>query len=129
MTSNEQAIELVRRYANLGQTRNLNEIDEIFTKDFIEHSALGTQKGVGKLKDFVLEVWDWMPDIEVSVDSIFANQGVDGEPWVGAFVTLRGTTSENMRRTEMQEVWIFRFRDSKISERWSVYDETEPVAS
>ena len=124
MTSTEQAIELVRRYADLGKTRNLDELDEIFTEDFINHSASGTQNGLDKLKEFVSEARRWMPDIEVCIDSILANEGNDGEPWVGAFITLRGTTAENNRTIEMQEVWIFRFRDNKISERWYVYDET-----
>ena len=123
MTSTEKAIELVQRYATPGKSKNLDEYDEIFTTDFINHSAAGSQHGLESLKSFVRDARRWMPDIEVSIDSIFANEGIDGEPWVGASVTLRGTTAEDNRNIAMREVWIFRFRENKISERWYVYDE------
>ena len=123
MTSIEQAIELVKRYADRRRTRNLIDLDEFFTEDFINHSAEGAQYGLDKFKEFVSEARRWMPDIEVIINSIFANEGKDGEPWVGAFVTLRGTTAHDNKALEMQEVWIFQFRDNKISERRYVYDE------
>lgn len=129
MTTNAEAIALVRRYANLGRTKDLEQLPRMFTDDFTEHSANGVWQGLGPLREFLRSVWEWMPDIEVSIERIFANQGADGEPWVGASVTLRGTLAADGRFIEMPEVWIFRFRNNRISARWSVYEETESEGS
>lgn len=127
MTSDASAMALVRHYADLGRTRDLDGLGEIFTEDFADHSAAGPRHGLEALRGFLLSVWEWMPDIEVSIEKIFVNKGEDGEPWVGASVILRGATTEGASRIEMAEVWIFRFRDNRISERWSVYDEGQPL--
>ena len=118
MTAIEQAIDLVRRYSEPGKTKNLDELEDIFTPDFIDHSADGTEQGLDKLKEFVLGVWRWLPDIEVTIDTIFANQAVNGDPWAGTLVTLRGTTTEHNQTIGMQEVWVFRSSVGKITERW-----------
>ena len=124
MTQKEHAIDLVRRYASLGSTRNLEALEEICTQDVINQSADGVQTGLERFKTFVSHAWQWMPDMDVKIESIFANEGDDGSPWVGAYVVLRGTPADIGEPMEMQEVWIFRFRDGKIAHRWYVYDET-----
>jgi predicted ester cyclase len=123
MTTTEQAIELVRRYTELANTRNLDELEAIFTPDFSHHSvSIGTEQGLDKFKDFLLWVWDWMPDIEVTIDTVFADKVAEGEPWVGALVTLRGTLAENNQKVEVPEFWTFRISEGKIAERWYVVD-------
>ena len=122
MTTVEQAVELVRRYADVSRTRNLDELDAIFTPDFSNHSTGGTEQGLDKLKDFLSGVWEFVPDVEITFDRIFADKEVDGEPWVGALVTLRGTRTDNSQTIELQEVWIFRISDGKIAERRYVLD-------
>ncbi len=125
MTNSEKAIELVTRYTNLDKSRDLNaQLDGIFSPSFVNHSASGTVKGLDKLKEFVASAREWMPDIDVSIESIFANESTNGDVWVGAQVILRGTVAENEKFIEMQEVWIFRISEDKIAERWYVYDQT-----
>lgn len=58
----------------------------------------------------------------MTIDKIFAEKVDNGEPWVGALVTLRGTRSDNNQSLEFQEFWIFQFRDGKIAERRYVVD-------
>lgn len=123
MTPTARALDLVRQYAALSESRDIRRLEHIFTADFASHSAQGTEHGLEALRAFVLGVWEWMPDIEVTIDSIFANQGADGEPWVGAAILLRGTPAGTVRPIAMREVWIFRFRDNRIAERWAVHDE------
>ncbi len=122
MTTMEQAIDLVRRYTEVSKTRNLDELDAIFSPDFSNHSRSGTERGLDKLKDFLLRVWDFVPDLEVTIDTIFADKVDDGEPWVGALVTLRGTRADNNQALDLQEVWTFRVSEGKIAERWYVVD-------
>ena len=126
MTKSERAIDLVTRYTNLDKSRDLGEqLEAIFSPDFINHSATGSVKGLDKLKGFVASAREWMPDIDVSINTIFANESSDGSVWVGAQATLRGTLAENNKSIEMQEVWIFRVCENKIAERWYVYDQAE----
>ncbi len=126
MTRSNEAIDLVVRYANLDKSKDLSEqLESLFSPDFINHSAEGTVKGLVKLKEFVAGTIEWMPDIDVSVETIFANESENGDVWVGAQATLRGTLAENDKSIEMQEVWIFRVSKSKIAERWYVYDQSE----
>jgi predicted SnoaL-like aldol condensation-catalyzing enzyme len=122
MTTMEQAIDLVRRYAEVSKTRNLDELDALFTPDFSNHSPGGAEQGLDKLKDFLSRVWDFVPDLEVTIDTIFADKVDDGEPWVGALVTLRGTRADNNQALDLQEVWTFRISEGKIAERWYVVD-------
>ena len=117
MTTKEQAIELVKRYT---EVRSLDELDDIFTPDFINHSSAGTQQGIDKLKEFISSVGDMFLDVKVTIDTIFADKRGDGEPWVGALVTLRGTKADNKQAFEMQELWVFRISEGKIAERWFV---------
>ena len=102
--------------------RLLDELDVIFTPDFSNHSPRGTEHGLGKFKDFLLRVWDWVPDVEVTIDTVFADKVDDGEPWVGALVTLRGTRTDNSEALELQEFWIFRISEGKLAERRYLVD-------
>ena len=125
MTNAEKAIELVTRYTNLDKSKDLNEqLESIFSPDFVNHSASGTVKGLDKLKEFVASAREWMPDIDVSIETIFANESSNGDVWVGAQAALRGTVAENNKSIKMQEVWIFRVCEDKIAERWYVYDQS-----
>ena len=67
-----------------------------------------------------------MPDIDVSIETIFANQSANGDSWVGALATFRATTAEDNKPIEMQEIWVFRISEDKIAERWYVYDQSVP---
>ena len=75
-----------------------------FAPDFLNHSSEGTVQGLDKLKDFVVSVREWMPDIDVSIESIFASLGASNDPWVGVHVTLKGTVQKHNQTIEMQEV-------------------------
>ena len=97
---------------------------DIFSSDFINHSAKGTVKGLDKLEEFVTSAREWMPDIDVSIETVFANESPDGDVWVGAQAILRGTVAENKKPIEMQEIWVFRISEDKIAERWYVYDQS-----
>ena len=75
-----------------------------------------------KFKDFVSGALNFIPDLEISIDTIFADKVDDGEPWVGALVTLRGTRSDNNKTIELPEFWLFRISEGKIAERWYLVD-------
>jgi predicted SnoaL-like aldol condensation-catalyzing enzyme len=74
------------------------------------------------LKEFVAGVWKAFPDLEVTIDTMFADKVADGEPWVGALVTLRGSHAEQDLTIDLREFWTFRIREGKIAERWFVVD-------
>lgn len=122
MTTMEQAVDLARRYAEVSKTRNLDELDDIFTSEFINHDAHRYTQGLDEFKAFLVGVWEFIPDLEVTIDTIFADKADDGEPWVGALVTLRGTRADNNQALELQEFWLFRIRDGKFAERHFVVD-------
>lgn len=127
MTTAEEAIDIVKRYIHRDKNKDPDGLDEFFAPDFANHSSEGTVRGLNKLKDFVVNVREWMPDIEVSIKSIFASLGASNEPWVGVYVTLSGTVAEHNQVIEMQEVWIFRISNGKIAERWYVHDQSASV--
>lgn len=122
MTTTEQAIDLVRRYAEVSTTRNLDDLDAIFTSDFSNHSPNGTEHGLDTLKEFLTGVWNAVPDLTVTIDTIFADKPDEGEPWVGALVTLRGTSTDNKQPLVLPEFWLLQISEGKIAERRYLLD-------
>ena len=122
MTTKERAIDLVKYYVDISRTRNLDDLDVICTPDFSNHSPKGTEGGLEKFKTFVSSVWDMVPDLQIEINTIFADKADDGEPWVGALVTLRGTIADNNQPLELPEFWLFQVSEGKLAERRYLVD-------
>lgn len=127
MTTMDEAADLIQRYLKRDKRKDPDGLDEFFAPDFTNHSSDGTVKGLDKFKKFTIDVQKWMPDLAVTINSMFPSLGASGDPWVGAFVTLRGTIIEHNQIIEMQEVWIFRVSNGKIAERWYVHDQSASI--
>ena len=61
-------------------------------------------------------VWDMVPDLQIEINTIFVDKADDGEPWVGALVTLRGTIADNNQLLELPEFWLFQISGGKLAE-------------
>lgn len=65
--------------------------------------------------------------VDVTINSMFTSLGASGDPWIGVFVTLKGTVVEPGQFMEMQEAWIFCISNGKMAARWYVYDQSASI--
>ncbi len=123
MTTPEEAVALVHRYAEAGTARDVDALTGIFTEDFVNHHPAGPARGLDALKRFVEGVLNAWPELLVTVETAFANTSFEDGPRVGALVTLRGRNPDKGRTLEVREIWIFRVSEGKLAERWYVVDQ------
>ena len=80
---NQQALKLLHRYHDATNTRRLDELDDIFAKDFINFAAgFEPVKSLAAMKKLIEELLLAFPDWHVTVEDMFAqdNKVVRLEP-------------------------------------------------
>jgi predicted ester cyclase len=70
------------------------------------------------MRAFVAGVRRELPDLEMSVDVVFADDAFADGVRVGALVTLRGTSARLGRPVAFREIHVYRIADGKLAERW-----------
>lgn len=123
MTTTDEAVRLVQRYADAGTAGDLAAMDDIFTADFINHHPAGDEVGVEALKAFVAGVRARLANLTVTIDDAFANASFPDGPRVAALVTLRGRVEARDQDVVIREMWIFRVSGGKLAERWYVVEQ------
>lgn len=125
MTVEEESIAAVLRRIDAVNSKDLDNLDEHYTEDYVEHNAFGgALSGLEGVKQTLTEFFSAMPDQVFEVDDIFAE---------GTKVVVRGTVTAthtgefygmppSNRRLKWSGIEIVNVRDGKVAERWLLAD-------
>lgn len=119
---------IVQRYIDEVQNGHaLEAIDEIFSKDFIDHTASGDGLFLGGLEGLKTGYASFLqafPDLSAAVEDMIA----EGDKVV-AYKTLTGTHSDSFlgipatgKQATFRIISIYRIEDGKIAEFWGLQD-------
>ncbi len=93
---------------------NAMPADEVFTPDFVDHNPHSQQPpgpdGFQWLNGMLHEI---CPDLSFDIDQLLGE-----DDFLAVRYTMRGTLDDG-NPLEEQAIAIFRFREGRISERWS----------
>ena len=91
---NQQALKLLHRYHDATNARRLDELDDIFAKDFINFAAgFEPVKSLAAMKKLIQELLLAFPDWHVTVEDMFAQDNKVVTRWsLAATHTLRRIT-------------------------------------
>ena len=125
MTANDNA-ELIRRlHRRLVESRDLDVIDEFFAEDFVSHNnPPGLPPGVAGVKAFFGMFKDALPDLEVNIDELVA----ENDKIVAATTTTGTHDGELMgvaptgRRVSVTGIDLVRIADGRIVEHRGLTD-------
>ncbi len=120
---------VVQRYIDEVQNgHSLDAIGDIYSEDFIDHTASGGGIFVGGIEGLKQGYGTFLkafPDLHAAVDDLIA----EGDKVV-AYKTLTGTHSAEWfgipatgNLVEFKIISIYRIKDNKISEFWGLQDE------
>ncbi|HSJ68808.1 MAG TPA: ester cyclase [Anditalea sp.] len=128
MKTNEFYKALIERSYRAVENRNLDELDELVQKDVIIHTRdmniPGNKEGIDYLKEQGRFYMDAFPDMRFSIKDIF----IEGDKGMAYYtVTGRNTGEINgmpptNKEVSADVVEMFRFKEGKLSEYWSVFD-------
>jgi ketosteroid isomerase-like protein len=114
----DDAAGLVRRYAEIVTSGDLDALGAIIAPDFVQHRPAGAEAGLERMRAFVESVRRELPDLEVSVEVAFADDAFADGTRIGALVTLRGTSARLGKRVAFREIHVYRVAGGKLAERW-----------
>lgn len=114
-----------RLHARLLGSRDVSALDEFFAPDFVSHNTPpGFPPGVEGVRRFFEAFRDGLPDVEVSVDELVAE-----DDRVAVATTIRGTHDGELfghaptgRRVEITGIDLVRVRDGRIVEHRGLTD-------
>jgi len=105
---------LVRQYFDAVAAGDLDSFDLIFATDYVNHRPDGSEDhGPDGMKAFVRAVREWIPDVSVEVQDLFAHCDI-----VGARITLSGTSATTGTPVVLIEIQLYRIAQDRIVERW-----------
>jgi len=105
--------------------RNLAVIDELFTSEAVAHDpAVPAVTDVESIKQFIAAYLTAFPDLQVTVDDLFATAGKVATRW-----TVRGThkgeflgIAPTEKSVAVTGITIYRLANRKIAEYWANWD-------
>jgi steroid delta-isomerase-like uncharacterized protein len=119
--------DVIRRYVDeICNGRKLNVADEVFTENHTHHDPVnpGVGQGPDAMKQLVAMYQTAFPDAIWNLDEMLET----GDRVIARW-TATGTHRADLpglpatgRRGTVNGVWIFRLRNGKIEESWSVWD-------
>jgi ketosteroid isomerase-like protein len=109
---------LFDKYYEVWKGGNVDELDAIFSPDYVRHSDEGSSaKSLDELKKVITEFKDTFSDIEVlSEEEIYTENKIAGRWSVSATHTATG------KSIKQWGVNIIHFKDGKIVEEWDAFD-------
>lgn len=122
----QQNKDTIRRFWNeVFNSRNLDAIDGLVTRDYAYHGPAGQEvRGAEGLKQLLGVYFTAFPDVRVDVEDVFA----EGDRVVSR-VTGRGTHQGELmgvpptrKKIEIAVICVNRFAGSKIAEDWELVD-------
>jgi len=109
---------------NRGEAAAMEAIDELFSPDFVFHSATGEDMGLGDFKRHLSESFSAFPDLHFTLDDIVA----EGSKVASRF-TMSGTHTGGFtgipptnRGFTLWAINIVRIVNGKAVEEWERYD-------
>lgn len=120
-TTIEENKQLARRVPeDIATEGNLDLLDEVFTKDAVEHGPFGDDQGREAIRKSFEKFVETFTDLSATVEDIVAEADT-----VVMRVTLRGTHEGEFmgveptgKTVEMQNIVFTRIDDGRIVERW-----------
>jgi ketosteroid isomerase-like protein len=104
-------VALVRRYFKAVVAGDLDAFDRVFATDFVNHRPDGNfDTGPDGMRQFVRAVLEWIPDLSVEVQDLFAHADV-----VGARITLSGTAAATGTPVSLTEIQLYRIANNRIA--------------
>lgn len=107
---------VVRRlFEELLNRGDLAVVDELYAKEFVDHSAgSGQTPGPAGIKQAVADFRGMFPDLKATVDDLIAegDKVVSRETW-------RGTHKASGKAAVGEVIHIFRLEDGRVVEEWS----------
>ena len=92
--NNQQALKLLHRYHDATNTRRLDELDDIFAKDFVNFAAgFEPVKSLAAMKTLIQELLLAFPDWHVTVEDMFAQDNKVVTRWSLAATHISITSS------------------------------------
>lgn len=124
--SREMNIEAQERIVELIAHGDIDDIDEVFANEVIDHDpAPGQGPGVEGIKGFWRALRGAFPDLSLQLESLVAD-----ENRVVVVLTITGTHRGNFQGVEptgkpisVRGIQMGRFENAKIVERWGATDE------
>lgn len=121
----EKNKELMRRfYEELFNKGNLQVIDEIFDKNFVDRSFYGKEARLDEVKNSFREFRKAFPDMHVKIYDMIAEKDK-----IAVRFTLSGTHNgifagvpPTGRKISISVIDIMRIEDGRLAERWGVED-------
>lgn len=124
-TTREENKRIARRFMDeVSGKGNINLIDEIFTEDVIDHTALGETRGREAIKELFENLSAAFPTHETTIDEIIAEgdtvafRGRSRLTHEGKFMGIEPTG----REVQIDGMTFLRIQDEKIVERWTQFD-------
>lgn len=113
-----------KHFVTVWDDHDPDSMEEVCTDDFVMHDPMG-DRGLDGSKEMVREVLDGTPDLEFTVDDLFAA----GDRATIRY-TLEGTNESPSYLTDeptgnhwkSSGISIYRFEGDKIAEQWDAFD-------
>jgi steroid delta-isomerase-like uncharacterized protein len=123
--SEQNKATLRRFWSEVFNQRNLAEIDNLFTADYVYHGSAGQEvRGPQGLKQFLSIYFEAFPDIRAEIEDVIA----EGDR-VASRAMCRGTHKGSLmgipptnRPVTLTVICINRFEGGKIAEDWELVD-------
>ncbi|MBA3943838.1 MAG: nuclear transport factor 2 family protein [Herpetosiphonaceae bacterium] len=111
--STEENKALYRRWIQAGKEKALDQIDELFAPDFVDHfTPPGAPTGREWVRQMVKET---SPDVQTTIEDMIA----EGDQ-VWARVVVRNNNTPNTPQGNLYLADMVRIADGKIAEHWGI---------
>ncbi len=107
--SDEEDIELVRRFNQTPGAKDLSVLDELLAEDFVAHSGYGQDvRGRDAWRQWVLAGQAQFGEVEMGIDEVLVNGNMVAERWWAKVDagTRRGITMHRIENGKIQEDWV-----------------------
>jgi predicted ester cyclase len=108
----------------IGQGR-LDVIDEVTTDDYVDHDPLIGESDAAGVKEAIARYREAFPDLEITVDEIFAADDRVVIRWTGSGTFERpfmGKAPSGEKGAPIHGIGIDRFEGEKIAESWGQWN-------
>ncbi len=107
--SDEENLELVRRFNQTPGAKDLSVLDELLAEDFVVHTGDGQEvRGREAWRQWILAGQEQFGEVEMGIDELLGNGSLVAERWwarTGAG-TRRGITMHRIEGGKIQEDWV-----------------------
>ena len=111
-------VNLTNKYKEIWTTGNVDEFDDILSKDFIRIASGKQQSGISELKELVRLTHELYQDLKVNgVENIVADNKVITR------IKVTGTFKQTNKSFAINGLTIYEIQNGKIVKQWAELDE------